>query len=288
MIIMAEYDYSDCDLEAAAEFREGIHKVALRKVREIIPEADTVIDRNPVETYFQNVWDYPGKWYLYVAIPEGFRSRAALIDSIVNDTLEFYRRKSAVSDQSDPESVDLDEKAKSQWPDERQNVEDMIIYGDPFYSVVTDYPECVVEYCLVKNDHSVQGIDAHRRALVRACAFLFSDAAGDALWHYDVAKADAQEIPTAAFFAPADLHGELNYRKAFLFPPHKTGYNNTDFERVNVSLFPKGTDALEVFRWSTDWSDYFDDGHEWWGALCLTVYDKRTDRFVVIIASETD
>ena len=67
---MAKYDYSDRDLEDAAEFREGIHKVALQKVREIIPEADTVIDRNPVETYFQNVWDYPGKWYLYVAIPE--------------------------------------------------------------------------------------------------------------------------------------------------------------------------------------------------------------------------
>jgi hypothetical protein len=285
---MAKYDYSDRDLEAAAEFREGIHKEALQKVRAILPGADTVIDRNPVETYFQNVWEYPGKWYLYVAIPEGFRSRAALIDSIVNDTLEFYRRKSAVSDQSDPESVDLEDKAEPQWPDDRQTDEGMIIYGDPFYSVITDYPECVVEYCLVKNDHSATGIDAHRRALARACAFLFSDAAGDALWHYDVAKADAREIPTAALFASADLHSELNYRKAFLFPPHKTGYNNTDFEWVNVSLFPKGTAALEVFQWSTDWSDFFDDGHEWWGALCLTVYDKNTDRFVVIMASETD
>ena len=34
--------------------------------------------------------------------------------------------------------------------------------------------------------------------------------------------------------------------------------------------------------------EYFDEGHEWWGALCLTVYDKTLDRFVVIMASATD
>lgn len=30
------------------------------------------------------------------------------------------------------------------------------------------------------------------------------------------------------------------------------------------------------------------DGHERRGALCLTVYDKSIDRFVVILASATD
>ncbi|MBR1842280.1 MAG: hypothetical protein IJ788_03280, partial [Oscillospiraceae bacterium] len=49
-----------------------------------------------------------------------------------------------------------------------------------------------------------------------------------------------------------------------------------------------GTDGLEVFEWTTDWSDYFDEGHEWWGALCFTVYDKTLDRFAVIMASATD
>ena len=33
---------------------------------------------------------------------------------------------------------------------------------------------------------------------------------------------------------------------------------------------------------------YFDDGNEWWGALCYTVYDKNLERFVVIMASATD
>lgn len=57
---------------------------------------------------------------------------------------------------------------------------------------------------------------------------------------------------------------------------------------MNAALFPNGTDQLEVYEWTTDWSDYFDEGHEWWGTLCLTVYDKSLDRFVVIMASATD
>ena len=57
---------------------------------------------------------------------------------------------------------------------------------------------------------------------------------------------------------------------------------------MNATLFPNGTDKLEVYEWTTDWSDYFDEGHEWWGALCLTVYDQTLERFVIIMASATD
>ena len=49
-----------------------------------------------------------------------------------------------------------------------------------------------------------------------------------------------------------------------------------------------GTDALDIYEWSTDWSDYFDDGHEWYGACCWSVYDKSMDRFVVMLVSATD
>ena len=51
---------------------------------------------------------------------------------------------------------------------------------------------------------------------------------------------------------------------------------------------PNGFDKLEIFEWSTDWSSYFDDGLEWWGARCVSIYDKECDRFVVIAASATD
>jgi hypothetical protein len=83
--------YSEQDLKYAAEFRNEIHKEALAKVRAVYPDADSVVDRYPVDKYFQKVWDYPGKWYTVIAIPEESRSRKALIESIVRDTLEHYR-----------------------------------------------------------------------------------------------------------------------------------------------------------------------------------------------------
>ena len=48
----------------------------------------TVVDPYPVESYFQYSWEYPGAWYLVVAIPEGFRSRDAFIDFLVKETLK--------------------------------------------------------------------------------------------------------------------------------------------------------------------------------------------------------
>ena len=41
-----------------------------------------------MESYFQWSWEYPGTWYLVVAIPEGFKSRKAFIDFLVQKTLE--------------------------------------------------------------------------------------------------------------------------------------------------------------------------------------------------------
>jgi hypothetical protein len=46
-------------------------------------------------------------------------------------------------------------------------------------------------------------------------------------------------------------------------------------------------DSTEIWSWSTDWSHYFDDGHEWWGAACWTVATSRRD-IVTILASDTD
>ena len=80
----------ESDLEGAADFRNRIHAAALEIVRRVRPEAETVVDRYPVEAYFQQHWDYPGAWYTIVAIPENVKSREALIDTIVRDTLARY------------------------------------------------------------------------------------------------------------------------------------------------------------------------------------------------------
>lgn len=79
---------SEKDLAEAAEFRARIHEKVLETVQLVNPGIDTVVDPYPVDSYFQWNWEYPGAWYLYVAIPTGFKSRNAFIEFLVKKTLE--------------------------------------------------------------------------------------------------------------------------------------------------------------------------------------------------------
>ena len=153
--------------------------------------------------------------------------------------------------------------------------------------VIAQYPRLVIDYFITGAEHKYEGWKIHWRALVQACRKLFFED-GEAQFHFDTFKAAARKMDAEWLFAPIPEDDSLNYRKAFLQPPQYSSYTDADFDRVNAALFPNGTDALEVFDWTTDWSEYFDDGHEWWGALCVTVYDASLDRMVVIMASATD
>ena len=160
-----------------------------------------------------------------------------------------------------------------------------VIKNDPFYDVMEQYPDSVIDFCLVKREGSSEGIKSHREVLLAGANVIAED------WKlcFDFEKIGAKEISAEEFFTPEKGIGEkLNFRSAFLYPPYPTGYTDRDFDRLKGALFPSGTNGLEIYRWTTDWSDYFDDGHEWWGALCYTVYDKASDRYVVIMASATD
>ena len=258
-------DYSEQDLKYAAEFREDVHKEALAIVRKTRPHVTEVLDRHPVEDYFQEHWDYPGKWYTIVAIPYGYKSRKALVDQLVRDTLSG--------------------KASRQEPPYTQVLRDMV-KKEPGRRKLTnqldEYPDLVVEYSIVKCETGYADCESHRKALKTAFREL-----GEG-WKGEPDEAAGNRISAGELFAPIRKGGNLNYRKAFLKPPHTNRYTDRDFDRVNEVLFPKGTDKLEVYEWTTDWSDYFDDGHEWWGTLCITVYDPTLDRFVVIMASATD
>ena len=353
--------HSEQDLQYAAEFREGVHREALERIRKLHPEIRDVVDRWPVEAYFQQHWDYPGKWYTIVAIPEECKSREALIDAIVSDTLK--RRGISAAERKEYSvnakkldakryhyeklfTVKLDRNTRSCTVVGRDDegryileyyqeyniggaidsVSDFYVLtdaeykryarmafvngqiteadynrfcggdtqakaetspaDDPFYAVLAEYPRSVVEYSIVPgNPSSCRGCEAHRLALKQAFR---KHAEDDWDVSYDMIAARGKAIDTARLFAPAREMKELNYRGAFLHPPHGTSYTDADFDKVNAALFPNGTDKLEVYEWTTDWSDFFDDGHEWWGALCLTVYDKSTGRFAVILASATD
>jgi len=71
-------------------------------------------------------------------------------------------------------------------------------------------------------------------------------------------------------------------------PVHGRRNKPEDFNKVNKALFPKGTDKLDIYEWTTDWSDLFDAGHEWYGACCWSIYDKSMNRYVVMLVSATD
>ena len=191
------------------------------------------------------------------------------------------------------------------------------LVNNPFYRIIDEYNRCEVDYCLIEDDRSYHGYESHKAALEFAMLKLSE------LYSWitmDITKAEGVLTePSKLLFVPAitnvDYCGKTNYRcewkadnsgdpipywYAFLEPPHKTGpvrkngkiirekYGKEDFEIVNKALFPEGTEELDIYEWSTDWSNYFDAGHEWWGTVCCTVYDKRMNRFVVITASSTD
>lgn len=185
-----------------------------------------------------------------------------------------------------------------------------IIEEDPFYDLLEEYPSCAVDYCIVKAEHGHEGVEEHRLALLSASRKLFTDEEnGEIIWNFDIDKAAAVRISTeelfslseesrkekdyrrvgdVVFFNQVTDGGRRSYRQAFLLPPSAGPYSERDFRKVNAALFPKGTDELEIYEWTTDWSEYFDEGREWWGTLCVTAYDKSLDRFVVIMASATD
>ncbi len=159
---------------------------------------------------------------------------------------------------------------------------------DPFYAVYESYPRSAAQICLIKNLRPYEGYSSHRRALAEAAALLFADEEGGFTWGYDTAAARGEKITAEALLSSVYGEEKMTFRRAFSDPPHGNRYTDGDFMKLVCALFPQGTQALEVYEWTTDWSEYFDDGHEWWGALCLTVYDKNLNRFAVITASATD
>ena len=86
---------------------------------------------------------------------------------------------------------------------------------------------------------------------------------------------------------------QIGFVYAFLDPPYSFMCGKTIFEKGNFfldfcRLLFTDISQIEVYRWSTDSSNYFDKGKEWWGAFFWTVYNPYWDRYIGIIASETD
>ncbi|MDO4478677.1 MAG: hypothetical protein Q4B73_06550 [Lachnospiraceae bacterium] len=184
-----------------------------------------------------------------------------------------------------------------------------------FFEVLQIFGACCLDYCLMTDDQPYQGVDSHRRAVqfaLEKCSEKMAEP-----WVSDISKARATEMDvaellyypdypwklktngTVCFDAP-NVDGKIPYWYAFVEPPCgsepvvkddkivRDEYGQEDFEAVNGALFPNGVRQLTVYDWTTDWSDYFDAGHEWWGTGCWSIYDPSMQRYVVIMASSTD
>lgn len=160
-----------------------------------------------------------------------------------------------------------------------------VITDDPFCELIRRYPDLVPEYYLIKNTGLGSGQNAHRKALERACRCLMAGDQESEGWNYDLDAATAHPLSVRELFSEELRPARYTYRQAFKDPAYGGEYTDADFAKVNDVLFPRGTEQLEVYAWSTDWSDYFEDVPE---ALCLSIYDRSLDRFIVIIAAATD
>jgi hypothetical protein len=183
-----------------------------------------------------------------------------------------------------------------------------------------------VDYHLLKSDKPYEGLQSHREALVVVFEYLAENSiedqkgirerCGDDIADqlsplvYDIDKAQPTPVnPNDFFYCPnivkIDYYGNVYYDAewspndenfgtmvpywyAVMEPVDGRRNKPEDFNKVNEALFPKGTKKLDIYEWTTDWSDLFDSGHEWYGACCWSIYDKCMNRYVVMLVSATD
>ena len=102
-----------------------------------------------------------------------------------------------------------------------------------------------------------------------------------------------KEVIESALTIDQEDKGKIGFVYAFLDPPYSFMCGKTIFEKGNFfldfcRLLFTDISQIEVYRWSTDSSNYFNTGKEWWGAFFWTVYNPYWDRYIGIIASTTD
>ena len=102
-----------------------------------------------------------------------------------------------------------------------------------------------------------------------------------------------KEVPEKAVALAGEDREKIGFVYAFLEPPYSFMCGKTIFEKGNFfldfcRLLFTDISQIEVYMWSTDSSNYFDAGKEWWGAFFWTVYNPYWDRYIGIVASTTD
>lgn len=178
-----------------------------------------------------------------------------------------------------------------------------------------NYKGCCLDYVILQSEEEYSKMKSHKQAVVKALEILNERKRekykvkklkryGIDLLQYDIRldKMVAECITIDEFLKepednyyvmkPSGNHSfsipeKIPYWYAFLEPPYSNKLVLKDFKIFNQVLFPFPNN-LELYRWNDEFSNYFDDGKEWWGTGCWSVYDKITQIYVVIFASLTD
>ncbi|XXF08114.1 hypothetical protein J3Q00_19310 [Pseudomonas sp. D2-3] len=114
-------------------------------------------------------------------------------------------------------------------------------------------------------------------------------------WTADLGQARPQPLTADAVRELASEDGLLcrNFRN----PPYGTALQVADFREWLHALRLYPEEDMQVLDWVGDaeaepqrsaWSRYFDDGKEWWGIWCLTLYNPRRRTLSALAASATD
>ena len=104
---------------------------------------------------------------------------------------------------------------------------------------------------------------------------------------------DDKEVPEKAVAMTEEDLKKETFAYAFFQPPYCFMITKSNFEKGNFfldfcRLLFTDISQIEVYKWSTDSSNYFDEGKDWWGSFFWTVYNPCRDWYIGIIASETD
>ncbi len=86
---MDEYDESY--MAQVEKEVDSIRSAALETARRTDPGIAAVTDPRTLDDYCEKIWDYPGKWYPYFKLPDGFDTKEALILDIAEKTVRYYR-----------------------------------------------------------------------------------------------------------------------------------------------------------------------------------------------------
>lgn len=171
---------------------------------------------------------------------------------------------------------------------------------DKIYTTLAQkYDELLLDYVLLSFDEEYCGIESHKKAVIESISILNArERVGNNLirprFFVKEERMHCMKYSTEDFFCDGNIRNRktsshMTYWRAFSKPPYGIPYSREDFHKINHSLFPvQFRSDLEIYSWNDDFSNYFDDGKEWWGTAFWSIYDKWMKRFIMIGASLTD